>query len=110
MKKLQLKQQGTWKEIVPVQLTEKERTLMESEKQEDMKAQKELMQEIRSKRENTPSESDIQLAQEKYDEIKPEIEEGQEYQLIAMDCILNDGQLKGILNCRVDGEHIQVRF
>ena len=41
-----------------------------------------------------------------YDLHRPEVPEGVTYQLIAMDVVNGSG----ILNCRVNGEHVQVRF
>jgi len=43
-----------------------------------------------------------------YDLHCPDVPEGGTYQLIAMDVV--GGKMSGILNCRVNGEHVQVRF
>ena len=46
-----------------------------------------------------------------HESLKPEVPEGGVYQLIALNAHRKpSGKLTGILNCRVDGEHIQVRF
>lgn len=46
-----------------------------------------------------------------YESVKPELKDGDEYQLIACDASRDQaGVLHGILNCRVNGEHVQVRF
>jgi len=41
-----------------------------------------------------------------YDLHRPDTADGDDYQLIAMDVVNGSG----ILNCRVNGEHVQVRF
>jgi hypothetical protein len=41
-----------------------------------------------------------------YDLHRPDTADGDDYQLISMDVVNGSG----ILNCRVNGEHIQVRF
>lgn len=46
-----------------------------------------------------------------HESLKPEVPEGGTYQLIALDAHRKpSGVLTGILNCRVDNEHIQIRF
>jgi hypothetical protein len=42
-----------------------------------------------------------------YDLHRPDTTDGDDYQLIAMDVIEDR---TGILNCRVNGEHVQIRF
>lgn len=45
-----------------------------------------------------------------YNTVKPELEDGSTYQLISMDVSEDSGSYWGILNCRVNNEHVQVRF
>ena len=46
-----------------------------------------------------------------HQKLKPELPEGSVYEIIALDATRRpEGTLFGILNCRVDGEHVQVRF
>lgn len=45
-----------------------------------------------------------------YSTIKPSLEESDTYSFIAMDVTQEGSSFWGILNCRVNGEHIQVRF
>lgn len=110
MKNLQSITEGTWIELVPVELTESERTLLMSRNESDREAQTTLMTRIKSEREQPASKTDAKIAQAKYEEIKPTLEEGQTYQLIAMDSSISEGNISGILNCRVNGEHKQIRF
>lgn len=110
MKNLQSIEEGTWMELKPVQLTEEQTTLLMSKEESNKEAKETLIQEIKAERNQPASESDVEIAQAKYEEIKPTLEEGQTYQLIAVDASISEGKISGILNCRVNGEHKQIRF
>jgi hypothetical protein len=45
-----------------------------------------------------------------YNNFKPVLEDGSIYQLISMDVSEDSGSYWGILNCRVDNDHRQIRF
>lgn len=45
-----------------------------------------------------------------YSTIMPPLEENDTYSFISMDVTQEESAFWGILNCRVNGEHIQVRF
>ena len=107
MKNLQSTSEGTWVELKPVTLTEEEIVLLTSI---DSQAKTDLMVEIKSKQEVPAIKLDKDLAVSKYNEIKPTLKEVDIYELIAMDVVMNEKTLLGILNCRVNGEHIQIRF
>lgn len=106
MKNLQLTTEGVWIELKEFSLTEEQINLMVSTKEEDQDAKIELLQLIKSQREVDAQEEDILIAQAKYNEIKSTLEETDIYQLISFNICDN----KGILNCRVNGEHKQIRF
>jgi hypothetical protein len=110
MKQIQAITEGTWVELVPVQLTEEQKSLMMSRKEEDLEAKSELLLEVKSKREKPLSEEDSATAQSIYNSLKPELKETDEYQLISVDMTLTGGTGRGIINCRVNGEHKQIRF
>lgn len=110
MKNLQSTIEGNWIETKPVILTEEQRTLMMSQEELDREAKQALMIEIKTQREAIASETDIEIASAKYNSIKPELKEGDAYELIAMDLVIDELKLFGILNCRVNGEHKQIRF
>lgn len=110
MKNLQSIEEGTWVELKLVQLTEEQTTLLMSKEESDKEAKETLIQEIKAERNQPALKSDVKIAQAKYEEIKPTLEEGQTYQLIAVDASISEGKISGILNCRVNGEHKQVRF
>lgn len=46
-----------------------------------------------------------------HEKLKPELPEGSVYEVIALNATRHPGGvLSGILNCRVNGQHVQVRF
>jgi hypothetical protein len=110
MKNLQLLEEGTWIELNQVEFTEAQIALLMSTNEEDKDSQKELKDEIESLSKSVAQEEDAALAQAKYEEVKPALKETDVYQLISFDTIINEGTLSGILNCRVNGEHKQIRF
>ena len=106
MKKLRSTTEGTWVEIKPLILTEEQISLLTSS---DAQVEKDLMAEINSQREVSASKADKNLAVSKYAEVKPALEKTDVYELIAIDIVV-DETLSGILNCRVNNEHKQIRF
>ena len=110
MKNLRSTTEGTWVEIKPVILTEEQETLMVSLNESDREAKIALIEEVKSKREVVAKKADKKLAISKYNEVKPALEETDVYELIAMDIVVSEKSTTGILNCRVNGEHKQIRF
>jgi hypothetical protein len=112
MKNYQSTQEGSWIELLKVELTEEEKAVMSSTSMEaaDAEARRTLMAEIKAKREGSVASAKVAELQAFYESKKPEVPEGQTYQLIAMDISEGDSGFTGILNCRVNGEHVQVRF
>lgn len=110
MKNYQSTIEGLWVEIVPVQLTEAEKALMLSMKPEDADAKKALIERIKSEREVAVNKTESAKLTSFYDSKKPALKETDTYQLIAVNLSGMDGKYKGIINCRVNGEHIQIRF
>ena len=110
MKNLQSTTEGTWIQLNQVELTEEQKTLLMSINEKDTTAKTELLDEIRSLREGVAQQADVVLAQAKYEEVKSVLEGTGTYQLIAFDVTIDEGTLSGILNCRVNKEHKQIRF
>ncbi len=109
MKQLQSTTEGVWVELKKVELTQEERELQMSREESDKEARKALMERIKSEREVEALPEDINEAQVKYDAIKPALKAGDTYQLIACDLTIKGASVTGILNCRVNGKHLQVR-
>jgi len=109
MKNLQSTIENNWVEIKQVILTSEEKELLRSTSETDKEVKKTLMERIKVEQEVAAIEEDITIAQEAYDSIKPILKEGDTYQLIAANFAINNG-IKGILNCRVNGKHLQIRI
>jgi hypothetical protein len=112
MKKLQSVTEGMWVELKNVQPTKEEMELLNSKEEKDIEAKRELLDVLKSKREVEASSEDVVIAQVKYDEVKPKLSDKDVYSLIAFDITIADNgkKLSGILNCRVNTEHKQIRF
>ena len=76
-----------------------------------LEEQETLAQSIRDAAAVTPDAADIAELDALHDRIRPDVPEGGTYQVIALDAHRNAaGKWSGILNCRVNGAHAQVRF
>lgn len=109
MKNIQSTIEGTWYELVNVTLTQSEQTLLASTDPNDLQAQQTLRQDLISRSRQSLTSSEVQTAQSIYDQHKPALEEEDTYQLISADMVLG-GDNNGIINCRINGEHKQIRF
>ena len=109
MKNYQSIIEGTWVEILKVELTEEQKALMLSNNEEDQESKLALMQSIKVQREGAVPENKAAELVSFYNTIKPVLKETDVYQLISADLSETDS-FQGILNCRVNREHIQIRF
>ena len=106
MKNYQSITEGTWVEILKVELTEEQKTILLSSNDK-----KDLLSLIKSKREGKVSIEKKNSLSAFYDSVKPELKEEDIYKLISIDVSdKEDGIFKGVLNCRINEEHIQIRF
>lgn len=110
MKQYQSTIEGTWIEFKQVQLTEEQQTLLMSKEESDKEAKRELAAQIKSQREGAVSKTETAKLVAFYNSKKPALKETDTYQLIAVNLSGIDGNYKGIINCLVNGEHVQVRF
>ena len=110
MKIIQSTVETIWKEIVKVELTSEEKTLMFSTNEEDKVAKKALIDRVKSERELELDVETSAIAQAIYESKKPTLKETDTYQLIAVDMQLEGEVGTGIINCRVNEEHKQIRF
>jgi hypothetical protein len=110
MKQIQSTTEGTWIELIQVTLTEEQQTLLSSTNEADNAAKAALILQIKADREVALASEDVVIAEATYLANKPALTGGDTYQLIAIDMTLDNGVTRGILNCRVNGEHKQVRF
>lgn len=110
MKVIQSKLETIWKEIVKVELTAEEKSLILSTNEEDEVAKKALMDRVKSERELELDVETSTIAQAIYESKKPTLKSTDTYQLIAVDMQLEEEVGTGIINCRVNEEHRQIRF
>ena len=110
MKTIQSTVETIWKEIVKVELTAEEKLLMYSTNEEDAVAKKTLIARVKSERELELDVETSTIAQAIYESKKPTLKETDTYQLIAVDMQLEGEVATGIINCRVNEEHKQIRF
>jgi hypothetical protein len=94
---------GQWKQRVAPQVTKEERDLLNNRDSGSSEAKKALIERIRNESLIAADPADAETAQALYDQHKINGSE-----LIAADILMPDGT--GIINCRVDGEHQQIRF
>ena len=92
-----------WTERKNPNITTEERNVLEDKSETNKEARKTLMESIRSRSLVAASTEDAAIAQEIYDQHKIT-----DSVLISVDVTLPDGH--GIINCRVNGEHKQMRF
>jgi hypothetical protein len=100
--------EGEWLKIEKIVLTETEMELLKSTKEEDKDAKTELLKSkkpIKTILTANESEEFVTL----YNNIKPKLKDGDSYQLISID-VVKTNALSGILNCRVNNNHEQIRF
>ncbi|NDP26470.1 MAG: hypothetical protein GZ087_03445 [Flavobacterium sp.] len=106
MKNLSSQTENIWKERLTPNYTEEQETLLKSRLSTDRLAQKELRDSIIV----SADEADATNAQSVYETIKPSLLEEDEYQLVSVDVSLDGASGSGIINCRINGEHKQIRF
>jgi hypothetical protein len=111
MKNLQSIEEGTWVELLPVELTESQIELLKSTKETDAEAKSELIAEIKELKEGAVSSELTEKLNTVYTSLKPELKEEDVYQLISADFSeKSENVFTGIINCRINGEHKQIRF
>lgn len=110
MKNLTSNTEGVW--LIPIftQLTAEEHVILQSEKETDAVAKAALLETIKTNRETPASTEDATEAQTVYEFHKPVLKETDTYQLIAVDLRIEGLNKNGIINCRINGEHKQIRF
>ena len=110
MKQIQSTVETIWKEIVKVELTTEEELLMRSTNEEDRVAKRALKDRVKAERELELDVTSTAAAQAIYIANKPSLKESDIYKLITVNMTLDGEVGKGIINCRVNGEHKQIRF
>jgi hypothetical protein len=113
MKNYQSIVEGTWIEKNPFSLTIEEKTLLTSNEEVDLEAKLQLINEIKSRSEVSVVSPKLEVLTVFYTNIKTSLRliETDTYQLISLNLTEKyNGVFSGILNCKVNTEHKQVRF
>jgi hypothetical protein len=99
----------TWKQINNISITKEQGDILKDAESEAASA---LRAELNANRYTVLSTEESVVAKAKYDELKPVVKETDKYDLIAVNMTVGDDDVvtNGIINCRVNGDHIQIRF
>lgn len=73
---------------------------------------RELFAQIREAMQVEVTQEEKSELDELYASVKPELKDSDSYKIISLKASRGEGERKwaGILNCRVNGDHVQVRF
>lgn len=110
MKILTSNTEGVWCNPVFIPLTAEEHVILQSEKETDAAAKAVLLETTKTNKETPASNEDAAEGQIVYEFHKPILKETDTYQLIAVDLNIDGTRKNGIINCRINGEHKQIRF
>ena len=94
---------NAWIERINPNITPEERVVLEDRAMPPSDSKKALMENIKARSFKLAEQNDAVVAQNIYDEYKVD-----DATLISVDISLPDGH--GIINCRVNNEHKQIRF
>lgn len=101
MKNYISREEGVWNEILNPQVTEEQLVVLQGEESD---AKSLLIESIRQASSVVVEDTTELVAL--YNSVKPTLKEGDVYTLISINVTNN----RGILNCRVNGIHTQIRF
>ena len=90
MKNLQSIEEGKWIELVSVELTETEQSILLSTNSDDFGSKLALSEKIKTDSKKSVSATIASKAKAKYNEIKPSLKETDVYQLISADFQYDD--------------------
>lgn len=107
MKNLTCVVEGIWKEDTYIELSIEEKEILVSGTDEEKKVVTDKIEVF-----VVPIYEGVEaaVAEATYQSNKPILGDGDVYQLIAVDISVDGDICTGIINCRVNGEHKQVRF
>ena len=98
---------GTWVEMLEVEMTEEQKSIMMSL---DRKAMASVMSDIDDKRTKKMTAKNSTDLKAFYNKMVPVLNDTDVYELICVDLTKkDDGDFTGILNCRVNGVQKQIR-
>jgi hypothetical protein len=101
--------EGEWYKVNRIFLTEEQQNLLKSKSDNDIQAKLDLIAEKEPLKYTVLSETENLKYVELYNANKPNLVENDEYEFIAC-YISGTRKLSGIINCRINGDHKQIRF
>ncbi len=110
MKQLQSTTENSWVELNNIILTDEQMSILYDMSDSNKDKRNSLQDQIKSMRETTALLDDISAAQAIYNKNKPTIKNSDVYELISVDVFMDGTSETGIINCRINKEHIQIRF
>lgn len=112
MKNLEAIIENSWVELLPVVLTNEQKAIEEntSFEQSVLDAKRLLFEEIQALQKKPADSTSAALAQSAYVANKPILLSTDNYELISTNVSIENNIVSGIINCRVNNEHKQIRF
>jgi hypothetical protein len=102
--------EGVWFDPIHIELTTEERELTQSVNVADEEAKAAIFAIIKANQENPAATADATEAQAVYEFHKPVLEEINTYEFISVNLCIDGTRKNGIINCRINGDHKQIRF
>lgn len=102
--------QSSWKRIFKIELSQDQKLLLKSKDDLHFESKLALLAWIESESiKEVSSDEQLQL-EELYESKKPAIQDGDFLDLISVETEFNGSTYRGILNYRLNGQHVQKRF
>jgi hypothetical protein len=97
-----------WLRLIDVELTEEQSMLLSLKNKERSQELIDLINYINENNKVVLNETELAELVSLYETLKPASETG--YEFIDMNVTIENEISRGILNCRINNEHIQIRF
>lgn len=110
MKTYQSTTENIWHQIHKIVYSEQEKLILDSEKEEDNDARKQIIELHKNEGKTLLTETESQKYVEIYNQQKPTLLESDKYVLLSIIVVERGKNISGIFNCRINAEHKQIRF
>jgi hypothetical protein len=110
MKILTSNTEGVWFDPIHLPLSEEDTRLINSTSDVDVDAKAILFAATKVAKENPATTEDATISQTVYEFHKPVLKETDTYELIEVVTRIEGTNMNGIINCRINNEHTQIRF
>lgn len=110
MKTLQSKIENNWIEIIPVNITSEELTILNSKDVLNIESKLVLQNKIMTDSKISANEADVIIANSLYNSIKPVLIESDVYELIEINLFINKEKTSGVLSYKLNDVYKQYKF